>query len=203
MYDHSVTPGRGGRIFAGIALMLLSVYAALLGHYHFSAGPMQESPHLTDRPWHSFSMGDLSLQIPELPRRVAISDSGGLKAIAESFETYEGKAGNVIVTVSWARYRPSVEICLRRGAAGAFAQAAAEMGVPPPSAEFAEVEVSGLPAIRGSTHFAVEGESIAAESITIARGQEAWQVITMFPSDSSAREVSNRLLRSVAVALKE
>jgi hypothetical protein len=163
----------------------------------------ESSAGVLARPWPSVEVAGLRLLAPDEFRanelQMSAEDQAAVQAMVHEFETFQSGAGPVEVMVSRAIYKADVQVSLEGAAEGAVSRSARAVGSADHAHEMSWTEVSGVPAIRTSATFSVEGRQGRTESLTFSRSQELWQIQTVFPASPNAEAIAQRLLESVSI----
>ena len=151
---------------------------------------------MLERQWDTTAVLGLTLLSPGRFRAITVPVPPEIRASLDDIKSWGRNAGETEMRVSRMDFREGVPMDLDKFALGAFDAIRTNRAVSGLTYSHARVQVSGLPAIRTTTQFQVEGRPAHGEILSVLRGRTLWQVQVLGPEDE-APGIAKRVMESV------
>jgi hypothetical protein len=148
------------------------------------------------RPWETTPVLGLTLSAPGELRSVPVPVPDAMQGAVDRMESWGRNAGRTEMRVSRTDFRAGVPLNLEGSAQGAIDAMRASPAVTGMTHSHARTAVSGVPAVRTTSRFHVEGRPAHGEILSVLRGRTLWQVQVLGP-EKDAPEIARRVMESV------
>jgi hypothetical protein len=183
------------------ALALLGALAILAAlRILVPGGPRGDARPALDRPWERREVLGLSLESPGRFRAITIPVPEELRTSIVRMESFGRNEGQTELRVSRIEYRPEVQLSLQGSADGAIQAMRANPAVANLAFSSHGAQVSGVPSVRTTSTFQVQGRPAHGEILTVLRGRTLWQVQVLGPADDVTPRLGRRLLDSAQLS---
>ncbi|HEX6042385.1 hypothetical protein [Longimicrobium sp.] len=162
------------------------------------AGPRADAREVLAREWRTEEVLGLTVSSPGRFRAVTIPVPDEMRTAIQKMESYGRNAGQTEMRVSRTEFNAGVPLDLEGSAQGAIDAMRGNPAVTQMRHAHARTEVSGIPAVRTTSTFQVEGRPAHGEILTLLRGRTLWQVQVLGP-EKDAPAIARRLMESVRV----
>lgn len=183
---------RIGLTLAGLVVGFLFITRLMPG----GTGPGADGRTVLERQWDTTAVLGLTLLSPGRFRAITIPVPEEIRTSIEDIKSWGRNAGATEMRVSRMEFREGVPLSLEGSAQGAIDAIRNNRAVSGLTFSHARVQVSGLPAVRTTSQFQVEGRPAHGEILTVLRGRTLWQVQVLGPEDE-ARDIGQRVMESV------
>lgn len=180
----------------------IAVLGALIGFIVITrllpggAGPAGSAAGALKGEWRDQQVLGLTVASPGRFRAITIPVPDEMRTAVSRMESWGRNAGQTEMRVSRTEFNPGVPLSVDGSAQGAIDAMRANPAVTQMTHEHARTAVSGVPAVRTTSRFHVEGRPAHGEILTVLRGRTLWQVQVLGP-EKDAPEIARRLMESV------
>lgn len=159
-------------------------------------GPRADGREVLAREWRDEEVLGLTISSPGRFRAVTIPVPEQMRTAIEKMESWGRNAGETEMRVSRTEFNPGVPLDLEGSAQGAIDAMRGNPAVTQMRHSHARTVVSGVPAVRTTSTFQVEGRPAHGEILSVLRGRTLWQVQVLGP-EKDAPEIARRVMESV------
>jgi hypothetical protein len=160
------------------------------------AGPRPDGRTVLQRPWEATEVLGLTVSSPGRFRPITVPVPAEIRTSVERIESWGRNAGETELRVSRTEFREGVPLDLDGSAQGAIDAMRGNPAVTALTHSHARMQVSGIPAVRTTSRFQVEGRPAHGEILSLLRGRTLWQVQVLGP-ETEAPEIARRVMESV------
>lgn len=161
-------------------------------------GPRADGRAVLERTWDSTDVLGLSFLSPGRFRAITVPVPEHVRTSIDDIQSWGRNAGQTEMRVSRMEYRPGVPLSLEGSAQGAIDAMRQNPAVQSMTHAHARTQVSGIPAVRTTSRFQVQGRPAHGEILTVLRGRTLWQVQVLGP-EAEAPGIAQRLMGSVRI----
>lgn len=182
--------------------MLIAVMGAVLGFVVITrllpggTGPRADTRDVLAREWRAEEVLGLTVSSPGRFRAITVPVPAEMRTAIEKMESWGRNAGQTEMRVSRTAFRDGVPLSVEGSAQGAIDGMRGNPAVTGMTYSHARTEVSGVPAVRTTSRFRVEGRPAHGEILTVLRGRTLWQVQVLGP-EKDTPEIARRVMESV------
>jgi hypothetical protein len=184
-----------------MARIALAVLGAVVGFIVITrmlpggARPSADVDAVLARPWTSTEVLGLTLSSPGRFSPITVPVPPEIRTSIEDIASWGRNVGETEMRVSRMEYRQGVPLSLEGAAQGAIDAMRANPAVAGMTHTHARTEVSGIPAVRTTSKFQVNGRPAHGEILSVLRGRTLWQVQVLGP-EAHAPEIARRVMES-------
>lgn len=182
----------------------LAVVGAVLGFIVITrllpggTGPRADVRDVLAREWEPTEVLGLTVASPGRFRPITVPVPAEIRTAIEKIESWGRNAGETELRVSRTLFRAGVPLNLEGSAQGAIDAMRGNPAVTRMTHVHARTAVSGLPAVRTTARFQVQGRPAYGEILSVLRGRTLWQVQVLGP-EADAPEIARRVMESVRI----
>lgn len=187
------TPGRmSPMVRLAVAILGAVIAAAVIGHLAGGTGP----GGVPDVQWRETEVLGLTVLSTGPFRGMPVPVPDAVRPAIERMESAARDAGDTEMRVSRTEFRAGVPLNLEGSAQGAVDALRGNPAITQMTHSHARTVVSGVPAVRTTSTFHVEGRPAHGEILSVLRGRTLWQVQVLGP-EKDAPEIARRVMESV------
>lgn len=157
--------------------------------------PREDVDAVLARPWTSTEVLGLTLSSPGRFSPITVETPEQIRPALDDIASWGRNVGETEMRVSRMEYRQGVPLSLEGAAQGAVDAMRANPAVAAMTHSHARTAVSGLPAVRTTSTFKVNGRPAHGEILSVLRGRTLWQVQVLGP-EAQAPEIARRVMES-------
>jgi hypothetical protein len=182
----------------------LAVLGALVGFIVITrllsggTGPRADARDVLARTWDTTAVLGLAVSSPGRFRPITVPVPEGIRTAVEKIDSWGRNAGQTEMRVSRTEFLAGVALSLDGSAQGAIDAMRQNPAVTGMTHAHARTAVSGVPAVRTTARFRVEGRPAHGEILSVLRGRTLWQVQVLGPQ-AEAPEIARRVMESVRI----
>lgn len=189
------------RKMARIALAVLGAVVGFIVLGRMLPGgpaPRGDASAVLASPWDTTSVLGLAFQSPGRFQPITLPVPPEMRTALDWIESWGRNVGRTEMRISRMEYKPGVALSLDGSAQGAIDAMGQNRAVQSLTFAHARTQVSGVPAVRTTSRFTVEGRPAHGEILTVLRGRTLWQLQMLGPEDE-APEIARRVMDSVRI----